>query len=350
MLYCPSSRDFLYFCAFATDDAGNESPVSNRTPGTLDYHLGDVSDGFSSCTGDNRVTLADVSFLGSHYGQAVPPSSSFSCLDVGPTTDFSVDAMPTTDGKANFEELMVFSMNFAVVSAPQLRAHPAAMAVNATRVSAPALPPVGSTFDLPLLFDGAGDALGVSMKLDYNHDVLEQVAVANGALLDQQDRAGVAFSSEPGDVDVALLGSGTGISGSGEVARVTFRVKAAGDPALAIKSVVARDAQNKPVAIAGIDGAGVAAATGLGFSYPNPFTASTAIRMSLRQDGDVKLAVYDIAGRRVRMLLSGSQPAGARTVTWDGRDDSGVRMAPGAYVVRMEMANHRESRTVRLVR
>jgi flagellar hook assembly protein FlgD len=50
------------------------------------------------------------------------------------------------------------------------------------------------------------------------------------------------------------------------------------------------------------------------------------------------------------MLLSGSQPAGARTVTWDGRDDSGVRMAPGAYVVRMEMANRRESRTVRLVR
>jgi hypothetical protein len=188
------------------------------------------------------------------------------------------------------------------------------------------------------------------MKLDYNHDVLEQVAVANGALLDQQDRSAVAFSSEPGDVDVALLGAGTGISGSGEVARVTFRVKASGDPSLAIKSVVARDAQNKPVAIAGIDGAGLAVATGLGFSYPNPFNASTAIRMSLRQDGDVKLAVYDIAGRRVRMLLSGSQPAGARTVTWDGRDDSGVHMAPGAYVVRMEMANHRESRTVRLVR
>ncbi len=349
-LYDPASRDFLYFCAFVVDDADNESAVSNMTPGTLDYHLGDVSDGVATCTGDDHVTLADVSFLGSHYGQAAPPSSSYSCLDVGPTSDFSVDAMPTTDGRVNFEELMVFSMNFSVVSAPQLRSHPSAMAVNAARVNTPALPPVGSTFDLPLVFDGAGDALGVSMKLDYNHDVLEPVGVANGALLDQQDRAGVVFSSEPGDVDVALLGSGTGISGSGEVARVTFRVKASGDPALAIKSVVARDAQNKPVTIAGVDGAGIAVATGLGFSYPNPFAASTAIRMSLRQDGDVKLAVYDIAGRRVRVLLSGSQPAGARTVTWDGRDDGGLRMAPGAYVVRMEMANHRESRTVRLVR
>jgi flagellar hook assembly protein FlgD len=37
-------------------------------------------------------------------------------------------------------------------------------------------------------------------------------------------------------------------------------------------------------------------------------------------------------------------------VTWDGRDDNGVRMAPGAYLVRLEAGTLRETRPVRLVR
>ena len=51
----------------------------------------------------------------------------------------------------------------------------------------------------------------------------------------------------------------------GELARVTFRVRAAGDPALSIGTVVARDFQNRDVAIAG--------------SAPTPGTGRTALRL-----------------------------------------------------------------------
>jgi hypothetical protein len=161
----------------------------------------------------------------------------------------------------------------------------------------------------------------------------------------------MVLSSGPGNVDAALLGGGGGIAGHGELARVTFRVKAAGDPGLAIASISARDAANQPVAIAGAPGAVTPPVrTALGFAYPNPFRESVAFQLGLRAAGNATVGIYDVAGRRVRTLLHGQQPAGARIVTWDGRDDSGLQLAPGAYLVRLEAGGIRETRTIRLVR
>ena len=50
-----TNRDFWYYVAFVTDGCGNVSAVSNRTNGTLNYHLGDVTNGFVAGTGNNLV-------------------------------------------------------------------------------------------------------------------------------------------------------------------------------------------------------------------------------------------------------------------------------------------------------
>ena len=348
----PPSRDFLYYVAFTRDAFGNASPASNRTPGTLDYYLGDVSDGTVACSGDDRVNTADVSLLGMHYGAAVSSGSSFACLDVGPTTDYSVDARPTTDGRVNFEDLMMFAMNFTVAAAPQLAARATPVASDAIRLQLPAtLPAVGESFDAVVLMDGAGDVQGASVRLTYDPAVLEQVAVAGGSLLGEQSRPSLVLSSGPGNVDAALLGTGAGIAGSGELARVTFRVKAAGAARLAIAGLSARGSDNTPVLVAGADaGAPPEARTGLGIVFPNPFRDGVVIRMSLRRDAAASLAVFDVTGRRVRTLLSGVQPAGARTMTWDASDESGVRLAPGAYLLRLDAGDIHQTRMLRLVR
>src|SRR5204862_4584153 len=88
------------------------APVSAMTGGTLDYHLGDVSDGVTAGQGDNKVTTADVSLLGAHYGASGPALAPYSYLDVGPTTDHSVNARPTTDGVADFEDLVMYALNY----------------------------------------------------------------------------------------------------------------------------------------------------------------------------------------------------------------------------------------------
>ena len=64
----PATRGSWHYVAFLTDSCGNRSAVSNLTHGSLDYHLGDVSDGVTRGTGNDRVGLEDVSLLGAHYG------------------------------------------------------------------------------------------------------------------------------------------------------------------------------------------------------------------------------------------------------------------------------------------
>lgn len=69
---------------------------------------------------------------------------------------------------------------------------------------------------------------------------------------------------------------------------------------------------------------------------PNPFNPMTWVRFELPRAGHVDLAVYDLAGRRVRTLLGASQPAEqAIRVQWDGRDDRGEPVRSGVYICRL---------------
>jgi hypothetical protein len=68
---------------------------------------------------------------------------------------------------------------------------------------------------------------------------------------------------------------------------------------------------------------------------PNPFKQWTTINYQIPALGMVELAVYNIAGQKVRMLVSGMQPAGSHTVRWDGRDRSGKPVTTGVYVYKL---------------
>ncbi len=68
---------------------------------------------------------------------------------------------------------------------------------------------------------------------------------------------------------------------------------------------------------------------------PNPFRASTAFGYTLAQGGALELAIFDAQGRVVRVLVSGDQPAGRGSVTWDGRRDDGAPAAAGLYFARL---------------
>jgi hypothetical protein len=68
---------------------------------------------------------------------------------------------------------------------------------------------------------------------------------------------------------------------------------------------------------------------------PNPFRGHTAFRFGLARAGEVRLELYDLAGRRVRSLVSGVLPAGEVTRDWDGRDERGNGVRPGVYFVRL---------------
>ena len=76
-------------------------------------------------------------------------------------------------------------------------------------------------------------------------------------------------------------------------------------------------------------------AVALDGNYPNPFNPATKIVFALPRTGEVELAVFDIAGRRVATLVSGVVEAGEHDVTWTGRDDRGGEVASGIYFSRL---------------
>ncbi len=66
-------------------------------------------------------------------------------------------------------------------------------------------------------------------------------------------------------------------------------------------------------------------------SAPNPFRGTTQIRFDLPRPGKVSLRVFDVTGRLVRTLVDGEEPAGFRSVIWDGLDETGKRSSAGVY-------------------
>ncbi|MBT4497088.1 MAG: T9SS type A sorting domain-containing protein, partial [Gemmatimonadetes bacterium] len=70
-------------------------------------------------------------------------------------------------------------------------------------------------------------------------------------------------------------------------------------------------------------------------NVPNPFNPETLIRYALPRASQVNLEVFNAAGQRVRGLVQGAERAGNYQVMWDGRDDSGAKVAGGVYFYRL---------------
>ena len=64
---------------------------------------------------------------------------------------------------------------------------------------------------------------------------------------------------------------------------------------------------------------------------------------------DVALRVYDIKGRPVRTLVEGQQTQGSKSVTWDGRNDDGMRVPPGVYFYRLTARGSSQTRKMVLI-
>ena len=77
-------------------------------------------------------------------------------------------------------------------------------------------------------------------------------------------------------------------------------------------------------------------AASLGPNRPNPFNPATTIRYALEKAVDVELAIYNLLGQEVRLLVRQFQPAGSYTVTWDGRDAAGRQVSTGIYLYRLQ--------------
>jgi len=73
---------------------------------------------------------------------------------------------------------------------------------------------------------------------------------------------------------------------------------------------------------------------------PNPFASDLRISYQLAARGQVRLSVYDAAGRLVSELVDGVSEPGYYTVTWPARDDQGRRVPAGVYFVKLATSDY----------
>lgn len=77
---------------------------------------------------------------------------------------------------------------------------------------------------------------------------------------------------------------------------------------------------------------------------PNPASGMVRILLTLPGAGIARVSVYDLAGRRVRVLSEGERQAGRSELVWDGRTDAGGTAGAGLYFARAEAGGRCVSR------
>ena len=86
-----------------------------------------------------------------------------------------------------------------------------------------------------------------------------------------------------------------------------------------------------------------------GFSLPpspNPSTGTTSFSIALARDQQVEIEAYDVAGRRVALIHRGVLPAGTYRFAWNGLTQTGLRAAPGIYLLQLRAEDRAEVRRV----
>jgi flagellar hook assembly protein FlgD len=52
----------------------------------------------------------------------------------------------------------------------------------------------------------------------------------------------------------------------------------------------------------------------------------------------MRIQIFDITGKQVRVLVDAHQRVGVYTITWDGRDDQGRFCASGVYFSKLSLS------------
>jgi flagellar hook assembly protein FlgD len=85
-------------------------------------------------------------------------------------------------------------------------------------------------------------------------------------------------------------------------------------------------------------------------NYPNPFNSVTVIQYSINRKEHVKLAVYNLLGKEIAVLVDSQQPPGSHVVTWDGRDSFGHQVGSAVYFYKIEAGEFVQARKMMLLR
>jgi hypothetical protein len=199
---------------------------------------------------------------------------------------------------------------------------------------------------VPVLARDAEGIFSAELEISYDSAVLEFVSASAAGLAEDFT---LAQRDEDGRVRVAMAGPRS-LEGDGRIATLTFSRKGQAPYAASSLSRIRMAAAlfNEGIPAAVIEGNDYPdeAKIGLGMISPNPFTGATTISYSVPAASHVSVTIYNVEGRLVRTVLDGEVAAGVHSVTWDGADAAGRRLARGIYFCRMTAGDYSGTRKI----
>jgi len=290
--------------------------------------------------GDNGVDIGDLVLVGSHFGETAEPGDAW---DVN------------ADGMVDIADLALVGIHFGE-SYGGAEAAPAISENASTQVTMSAEFTDGLFTILVKAEDCKGGASvpnlnGFQFDFGFDKKLASIVRVLEGSALKSKGTSyWLTPKIEKGNATVAsaLFSSGVALSRQNTdatvLAKITLKLK--GEPQAALESI-----RLSNVKLANSNGRQIPYAlrnfvefarpkqvvrNALLQNYPNPFNPETWIPYSIAADSQVTISVYNVAGQLVRKLdigyvKSGEYMSKADAAYWNGRNDSGERVASGVY-------------------
>ncbi len=83
-------------------------------------------------------------------------------------------------------------------------------------------------------------------------------------------------------------------------------------------------------------------------NYPNPFNPRTNIQFTIPKAEQVKIRIYNTTGQLISEIVNNEFNAGTHSVSWNGTNISGHKVASGVYMYTLETANQKISKKLTL--
>ena len=285
--------------------------------------------------------------------------------DLGPITGTAPDVLSNPDGEWDVDDILSFTTMFSwaaangyvnpgagrpaqgdgfgtpvLASAPTFGSDVAGQAYAYAETQVDEATP-GSVFDVAVVGRNLEDMNGALLTLSFDPAQVEIVDSRPGELF--ESAAGRLYLERSGEGWVELSANRldaaeSGVSGSGILAHLTFRMKTVATNPIDLHYDL-RSSQNE-VLSRGIAGTSplekLGATLALYAPSPNPVSAASQIVYAIPASGKVSLSVFDTAGRKVRGLVDGQGDAGYHVVSFDGRADDRTLLPAGVYFYRLD--------------
>jgi len=85
-------------------------------------------------------------------------------------------------------------------------------------------------------------------------------------------------------------------------------------------------------------------------NYPNPFNPVTNISFTLASAGKTVVNIYDVRGRNIRTLVDGILAGGNHEISWNGKNNNGITVKSGMYLLSLKSGNQRKFVKMTLVK